>query len=300
MKAMRIPRQSRGVTLIELMISLVIGLVVVGAVMVSFIGSGRAGRYQAALGQMNQDAQVGLNLLAREIQMAGYVSPGNTLGVPAIFACDATKGTVPFTNPTATTANLNCNAWSAPSVSALEVVYEADLATTVPRVVSSVSYPTDCLGDRLPLTGSIYIARNRFYLKPNATTNRNELHCTSNTGFTPQPLIENVDDMQLWFGISVPAASDTVVRFARAGKDASTPDTVNAIGATEWSNVNSVRICLLMRSAEDILTSEDKDTAGNQTYVDCNSNTVPYPVGDLHLRRAYFTTAMVRTKMTLY
>ena len=53
----------------------------------------------------------------------------------------------------------------------------------------------------------------------------------------------------------------------------------------------SVRICLLMRSAEPILTGED-----TLTYLDCDS--APQTSADKYLRRAYFTTATVRTKMT--
>lgn len=287
MKAVRSLRKASGVTLIELMISMVIGLVVVGAVIVSFVGSGRAGRYQAAIGQMNQDAQVALNLLSREVQMSGYISPGQTLGAPALFGCDATTGTVPFTSPASTVA-LTCAADTGTAkVSALEVVYEADIKTTVK---TSAGLPSDCLGNALTISGSIYIARNRYFIDT-SSSGRKELHCASNASGA-QPLIENVDDMQLWFGIATSAAPETIVRYAKAGKDTGSSDTVNGQGLTEWSNVNSVRICLLMRSAEPILTAEDP-----LTYKDCSSTS--QTSSDGVLRRAYFTTAMVRTKMAL-
>ena len=298
MKAMRSFGAQRGVTLIELMISLAIGLVVVGAVLVSFVGSGKAGRYQTALSQMNQDAQVALNLLSREIQMAGYVSPGQTLGAPAIFGCDSTRSPTvsPFTSPEAAGA-MTCQPWTADSVSALEVVYEADLLTTVPH---STGVPSDCLGNQLAATApNFFITRNRYHIQASASSGRNELLCSSPAAAgSTQPLIENVEDMQLWYGVATAAAPNTVARYVQAGRDASTPDTVNAVGATEWNNVNSVRICLLMRSADPVLTSED--TAATPNYLDCNSASVPYPPGDYFLRRAYFTTAMVRTKMALY
>jgi type IV pilus assembly protein PilW len=288
MKAMRSLDKERGVTLIELLVSIVIGLVVVAAVLVSFVGSGRAGRYQAALGQMNQDAQIGLNLLSREVQMAGYVSPGNILPAPPLFGCDAASGTEPFISPTGS-GDMTCNATGASTVSALEVVYEADLRNTVP---TSAPAPSDCLGNTAPVIGAISVARNRYYIKP-SSSGRNELHCASNAGNTPQPLIENVEDMQLWFGVAASTAPETVIRYARAGKDISTPGTINAQTAGEWNNVNSVRICLLMRSPEPILTGEDPTG-----YMDCNSN--PQTSADGILRRAYFTTAMVRTKMLVY
>lgn len=287
MKPIRTARSERGVTLIELLISVAIGFVVVAAVIVSFVDSGKAGKYQTALSQMSQDAQVALNLLSREIQLAGYVSPANSLGasVYPIFGCDGAKGAVPFNDP-AVTGLPTCNASGASTVSALEVVYEADLKTTVPAGVTPT--PSDCLGNALPAAGAIYIARNRYFVDTSAG-GRPELYCASNAS-AKQPLLENVDDMQIWYGVVASAAPTQIVRYAKAGKDATTANTVNAQGAGEWDNVMSVRLCLLMRSAEPILTPEDK-----QTYLDCNSTSVTYT--DRYLRRAYFTTAAVRIKM---
>lgn len=292
MKAIGSSRKMNGVTLIELLISLVIGMVVVVAVLVSFVDSGKVSRFQTAVGQMNQDAQVALNLLTREVQMAGYVSPGKTLGAPppsALFGCDGTSGTVPFVSPSAAGA-MTCNTATGTTVSAIEVVYEADDKTTVPQGVAKT--PSDCLGTGITVSGGgNYITRNRYYVST-SSSGRKELHCASPAGGgVAQPLVENVEDMQLWYGVTTAAAPEQVIRYAKAGKDASTANTVNALGATEWNNVMSVRICLLMRSAEPVLTGED-----TLTYLDCDS--ASQTSADKYLRRAYFTTATVRTKMT--
>lgn len=284
MKAARLARGMRGVTLIELLISLVIGMVVVAAVIVSFVDSGKVSRYQATLGQMNQDAQVALNLLSREVQLAGYVSPVQSLGsTPPLFGCDGTVGSVPFTDPAATGA-LTCGAATGSTVSALEVVYEADLYNTV---VATGSVPSDCLGNGFAATP--YIVRNRYFIDT-GPAGRPELYCASNLS-AKQPLLENVDQLQIWYGIVAAAAPNQVIRYARAGKDAATLDTVNAQAAGEWNNVMSVKICLLMRSAEPILTGED-----TLTYKDCSA--MDQTSSDKYLRRAYFTTATVRAKMT--
>lgn len=286
MKARRLARGMRGVTLIELMISVVIGLVVVGAVIVSFVDSGKASRYQAALGQMNQDAQVALNLLSREVQLAGYVSPVQTLGTtPPLFGCDGTSGAVPFTDPDAT-GDMTCGAATGTTVSALEVVYEADLYNTV---VATGSVPSDCLGTGFTAGATPYIVRNRYFVDT-GPAGRPELYCASNLS-AQQPLLENVDELQLWYGIVATAAPTQVILYARAGKDAGTPDTVNARPAGEWNNVMSVKICLLMRSAEPVLTDEDPTS-----YKDCTGTS--QTSADKYLRRAYFTTATVRAKMT--
>ena len=289
MKARHFSRGMRGVSLIELMISLAIGLVVVGAVLVTFVDSGKVSRYQSALGQMNQDAQMALNVLSREVQLAGYVSPVQVLGSPppsAVFGCDGTKGTIPFTDAAAA-GNLTCGAAVGATVSAIEVVYEADIYNTV---VATGNFPTDCLSNKQPAPSlGPYIVRNRYFIDT-GPAGRPELYCASNWS-DKQPLLENVDDMQIWYGVVAAAVPTQVVRYARAGKDISTANTVNAQAAGEWNNVMSVKICLLMRSSEPIITSED-----TQTYLDCDSQSVTYT--DKFLRRAYFTTATVRTKMT--
>lgn len=337
MKQMQSMRRARGISLIEILISVAIGMVVVIAVIVSYLGSGQASRYQSALTQMNEDAQMGLNMLAKEIQLAGYSSPaalsganpsvvsyynltcgtgacaapllasttGGTTGY--IFGCDATTGTVPFTDPTLTA--LSCGATSVTTSSGFGVVYEADVKNTVPRTVAGVPTPTDCAGGSIAVTtpaagNPYYIARNRYFVDTQTGANasgRPELYCASDkAGQSKVPLIENVEDMQVWYGLATAtvtstAASRQVVRYVRAGKDATTAGTLNATNAAtpgEWEKVISVRICLLMRSAEPILTAEDV-----LTYQPCDPNAALATSNDKYLRRAYYTTATLRSKM---
>lgn len=280
-------RHVRGISLIEVLVSMVIGMVVVGAVIVSIVGSGKAGRFQSAYAQMNQDAQIGLNMLSREFQMAGYSQPSsivNTAVAPAtptyaltynigtatvVFGCDTG-----FVNPQA--SSVACKPTG--SAPAFEVVYEADLKNTVP---TSGNLPSDCLGNGI--TGAApNFARNRFYVAVGAS-GRSELYCASPAG--AQPLLENVEAMRVWYGVQVLAAPRQVVRYVSATD-------INAVGPTEWNNVISVRVCLLMRSAEPVLNAGGEDTL---TYRDCGS--VQQTSNDRYLRRAYFTTSTLRSKM---
>lgn len=319
MSRMQSLRRAKGLTLLEIMISMAIGLVVVGAVMVSFIGSGKAGRYQSALSQMNQDAQIALSMLSREIQMAGYSAPASltdmsgggtpnfvitynlgTLTAP-IFGCDSTRGTSTFADPTA--ASLTCNTATTPTTSGFGVVYQADVKNTVPGGVSS-DIPTDCLGSTIDSGTSIYYARNRYFVST-GSSGRPELYCASNkAGGSAMPLLENVEDMQVWYGMQG-ATDRQVTRYAKAGNGGSISSTVNAVASTtnelvnagEWRNVISVRICLLMRSYEPVF-NETVVATGNEdtlTYLDCDS--ITQTSTDRYLRRAYFTTATLRAKM---
>ena len=317
MSRMQSLRRVKGLTLLEIMISMAIGLVVVGAVMVSYIGSGKAGRYQSALSQMNQDAQIALSILSREIQMAGYSAPFSltdisgggtpnfvitynlgTLTAP-IFGCDSTRGTGTFVDPGA--ASLTCSTATTPTTSGFGVVYEADVRNTVPGGVAN-DIPTDCLGSTIDLVGTATyrVARNRYFVST-GSSGRPELYCASNkAGGSAQPLLENVEDMQVWYGIEG-ATARQVTRYAKAGNGSSIASTVNAAlaggTADAWNKVISVRICLLMRSAEPVF-NETVVATGNEdtlTYLDCDS--ITQTSTDRYLRRAYFTTATLRAKM---
>lgn len=329
----RSKRSVRGISLIEILISMAIGLVVVGAVVVSFVGSGNASRYQAALTQMNQDAQIALNMLAREVQLAGYAAPATLTGgvvryhslsatagpVPEttgyIFGCDGgTNGVGPFTSPTA--ATLACAATSGTASSGLSVVYEADATNTAP---TSAGIPTDCLGARIgPQQDDAdnipyYVARNRYFIEVDATSNRRELYCASpkspdlsfptvpasavapypnpQNSIGNQPLVENVQDMQIWYGmraLPLAAGDRQVIRYLKASS-------INALAdSNKWNAVISVRICLLMRSTDPVLKGED-----DRTYQPCDPTAARATSPDNHLYRPYYTTATLRSKMPL-
>ncbi len=292
MKTLGMRHRSRGISLIEILISLVIGLVIVGAVLISMIGSGKAGRYQAAYTQMNEDAQIALSILSRDLQQAGYSAPtGLQLGpVPPqqilvftalgltnyIFGCDTD-----FANPQAPALACGAVAGAQP---AFEVAYEADVRTTAPQG-GGVGTPSDCLGNSIS-AGPPFIARNRYFLTT-GKSQRPELSCTSvNATAPPQPLVENIESMTLLYGVVNPGAAvpTQVVRYVTATQ-------VTAVGPAEWRNVSSVRVCLVVRSSDTVLDNGEDSPA----YRDC-AGTLQTPT-DRYLRRAYSTTAAIRDKM---
>jgi type IV pilus assembly protein PilW len=288
MKAMTRRSTLKGASLIEVLMSLVIGLMVVGAVMVSMMGAGQAGKFQSALAQMNEDAQIALSILSRDLQMAGYSRPTGL--VPAISPAGtqvmgftfAALGTSPFVlgcdtgfaNPG------NASTCGTAATSAIEVTYEADKDNTV----LTDGVPTNCLGNKI-LEGPPYVTRNRFFISTGAA-GRPELSCASQT--LSEPLVENIENMKIWYGTSVAAKPTQVVRYVTATQIA----TLGAGAALEWGRVISVRVCLLVRSAEPVLNAGGEDTLG---YLDCDAS--PQISNDRRLRRAYFTTATLRDKM---
>lgn len=102
-RASRISRAGQqGVSLIELMISLALGLLVVLAVTYVFAGSRANYRHQDALSSVQESGRIALEVLTRDVRMAGHpgcgnlpflrhLSPGfsNELAIGGVFSADA-------------------------------------------------------------------------------------------------------------------------------------------------------------------------------------------------------------------
>ncbi|MFL6694193.1 MAG: PilW family protein, partial [Ramlibacter sp.] len=209
-----LPRQ-HGLTLVELLVSMTIGLVLMLAIISAYIGSAGASSMTQAQGRMNEDAQAALLILSQHVRMASYnpKQPNYAASGPYVAAtfpgfvdtarnpvydasnwpirgCDGT-----FTDITtaANVASLTCGGTGSDS---LAVRYEADANNTVRN---STGQPTDCLGQLLPTsTGTVNawnpvtsavdstttlpfsVAESRFYI---ATTGSSpNLYCKGNGG----------------------------------------------------------------------------------------------------------------------
>jgi len=68
-----------GFTLIELMVSIAIGLVVMASVATTFTSQTRAYSAQEQINQMEQNLRGALDIMSREIKMAGYKPNGGTV-----------------------------------------------------------------------------------------------------------------------------------------------------------------------------------------------------------------------------
>ena len=268
--------RSLGMSLLECLVGLALGLAVVGTVARHFLVTGRSARLHAAQAQMVDDAQIGLQLLASDIAMAGYAQPqrwqsqpdGSTrwqtgLAEPALFACDTG-----FAAPS-TAGALACAASG--TSAALAVRYQADMYNTVP--LSKKTEPSDCLGAGLG-SGTVLITENRWYVA--SSQGRTELRCASRLGNPGQPLVDNVESMVLWFSQALAGDPEAPVRWVTAGQ------------VSDFSRVRSVRLCLVLRSTDAVLGPED-----SASFIDCQG--LAQTVSDGRLRRAFHTTVALRT-----
>ncbi len=218
-----LPRRQAGLTLVELMISMAIGLIIVLAVITAYISASRAARVAEATGRMNEDAQAALTILTQQLRMAGAnpAQPNrntttlhNILANPfSIRGCDHTFSDIKTATPTA--ANLTCPSTGDGNAS-VSISYEADRFNTVP---TSGGTPTDCLGNSLPsvsqavttslgvaATATVYEAENRYFIGTSTYIASPSLYCKGNSPNTnAQPLVENIEAMRLTYGVSNPA-----------------------------------------------------------------------------------------------
>lgn len=169
MKNLRQPIRScisAGFSLIELMVSMAIGLLMVGAALTAYVSSSGASKMAEAQSRMNEDAQAALSILSQQIKVAGNnpFQPEYTYAQPskpvydsnpdygtsslsfAIQGCDSLFSNITTeSNPD----NLTCGLTGG-LPNSIAISYEADKYNTIPSSSASI-VPTDCLGNGLPL-----------------------------------------------------------------------------------------------------------------------------------------------------
>lgn len=322
-------RRSKGFSLIELLVSMTIGLIIVVAAGSAYLGASTAGKVSEAQSRMNEDAQAALNILTQQLRMAGNnpiqtnrvsasrlnpvygtptftTSPGTfTTSFFNVVGCDGR-----FSNITATTATsldtLICTGGTTTLPDSIAINYEADRYNTVP---TTAGLPTDCVGNALatitatfPVTtptsatsGTYTVADNRFYIGTSTAIVSPTLYCKGNGGTnSAQPLVENIEDMQFTYGTvstSTTATTATVAGYLPADQVVNEPSmALLPTNADRWGKVLSIRICILVRS--ETFSAPD---AASARYDDCQGNrNVSAP--DLRLRRAYSTTVVLRNR----
>lgn len=316
----RLRRRALGLSLIELLVALTVGLVLTLAATSAFISASSAGRMAEAQVRMNEDAQAALALLRQQLRMAGsnpaqssrvFSTRRNPVYAPstlttsfaltafAVRGCETTFSNI---KTAALLDDLICPPAGTSSPHSIAVTYEADPFNTVP---TAKKLPTDCLGNALtPQTAALttltakgavtapvtyYIADNRFFIASSSATTSTGLYCKGQGG-SAQPLVDNIEDLRFSYGTLAPgAAADAgVAGYLRAApSDAATP---SADEAARWDKVVSVRICVLVRSEMPVLHEGPA-----ARYHGCDGM-LKEGAPDRRLRRAYTTTVMLRNR----
>ena len=278
-------RRQRGLSLIELMVSLVIGLVVVGAVLAAYVGSGTSSRHTQALTQITEDASVAMNVIRAQLSMAGYsrplsVSASNQFtrayGGPALYGCDsAFRG---MANPIDA---LDCDSARSASDS-IAMAFEADSGANGNSVTSG-GIPLDCLGNALPRSGvppdDYYLSYSRFYVDQPAGASARGLYCLGPGNASAQALVENIERMEILYGVAAVDGSQ-VLRYVQASE----------LARSDFARVVSVRLCVVVASSGPVM---DAVTA----YQGCDPFAAMTLPADRRMYRAFTSTMVLHNRL---
>lgn len=295
----------RGFTLIELMVSMAIGLVIVVFVSALYVSSVGSYRINDDNMRIQQDGRAALHLIGQNLMQAQF---GNLITLEAnhaftdfpgingkegqgLHGCDAG-----FAAPNIFAAGIPaaCGNAGAP---AFEISYRAEDVFN-----ADTGSGADCNGVA-PVAAAGGIVVNRFYLAPDANGVQ-ALYCRGNGGGAPQLVLGNVAAMQLTYGVDNTGAAtidgegdkspdrfmtvangvngvdrvdvDAVNFAVNAAADPTIPGAAAAVGYPEsWKRVVSVGVCLEIASANNV-------TPSFQTYTNCAGNQVTANDRNLH------------------
>lgn len=359
MTAARLPRFSmRGVTLVELMVAMVIGLILMAGVGEVYVNSKRDYRIQQAAAQVQENGRYAMQFLAQDIRMAGYSGCGAqstklanvlkpsagggtslpwyfdlskpilgynaTTTFPSQFASKVVAGTDAvtvlrgddshqyiITKHNSTSATFTLAAPSDLTVGTILLVSDCNYSAVFQMVGPTGSgsssevvhntgakvSPGNCSKD-LATNGAAYADCNSsgklaaysyqgngqlmrlhadaYYIANNASgvpsLYSDGLATVANTpSLTTQELVDGVENMQIRYG-EASAPDQPVVRYVPADQ------------VTDWANVATVRVQLLVRSLNEVNPAPVSVTFNGTTY------------NDRYLRRIFTGTIKLRNR----
>lgn len=322
---MTTPRHlQRGTTIVEVMVTLAIGLFVTLAVAVAYVASRTTATAVDSQSRMKEAGKLALDLLAREVQMAGFypasfVNPvqpasrgaySNIKGQPAydsgVFGCDS----APFLPSTG-----GCGAVVPNAPDSLVVNY---FVATSPRDVGVVnaSVGRDCLNQPLAAdpantpraaSGLPLLLSHRFTATASGyqsavgavgvRVDTLALACNGNgvalSTDNYSALHEGVAQLVFRYAVHDFTSGETPQRFFTATEVSGLPTVQSRNG---WQRVSGVSICVLMRSLVQSRTASQG--AGGATYTDCYGNAVSPAAGDRFFYQRFARVVAVRNQLT--
>lgn len=320
------PRVQSGFGLVELMVAMTIGLVLLGGIGYVFIGSRGAFRTTDNLSRMQENARYALDMMSRDIRMAGYLGCGNmaairvnTIANPPVPQMTPGNALIGYDNGSGWT-NPSTVAWTAGDVLSVMGAFSSGVNLTgnlAPQNANiQVSSNPDGFqaGDVLVVTNCVNADVVKATSVSNSGTTITVAHSnSSNTGnrigvYGPDAFLMKVNQYSYFIGTN-PAGNRALYRVGLNGNAEELVENVwdmqfrygvdsNGDGATDsytaapgnWAQVVSVRVSLLMRSPDNNLsTSLQSVTFDNGTFNATGS--------DRRLYQVYSATVGVRNRL---
>lgn len=227
-----------GLTLVELLIALVLGLIVVLVVGQIYLSGRQSYRTQTGFGGMQENGRFALFFLQRDIQRAGFprvLGPGGSSPVVASFNV---ANTIEGGGNNSDQIEIQYNSFGG------TVTTDGIPGALVPLVTANNTDATsddDCLGQ--DSTAALNPDGSRL-VSSRYSVNAGNLQCLGGGNASPQPIIPGVESMQILYGEDTDG--DTFANVYRRANQVAI-----------WDNVVAVRVGLLLNSGEPVLAEPD-------------------------------------------
>ena len=251
------PHRQQGLSLIELMIAMVLGLLLIGGALQMMLTSQTIHQTTDTLSRIQENGRFALSFLTKSTRMAGYNSNEDEVTEGKVFwdgACDTSD---PCTSNGAGNASDQIG------------------------VLLDPSNDSDCIGNDV-IGGKDKVIVNVYSIDDSPNNNQiNSLYCQ---GFDPvtnlsygdkQPLVDGVENMQILYGVSDPTENNAITSY------------ISADGVTDWASIGAVRISLLVNNGQ-VKGSGNSET---RTFKLLDAPTIS--ATDKHERQVYTTTTAI-------
>lgn len=241
-------RNCRGFSLVELMISLVVGFIAMAVLLGIYLSNTSTARFHSAVLKVQENGRFAIDVIGRTARMAGYDDPMTTTEVPAPLI----EGSNNAGGAQISQTGLK------PDAHTLSIRYEGGIDIR------------DCQGQS--------VAADDWVTNMYAISTDDNLVCatlTNNSGLVSDAitLAEGVEDMRVIYGLDIDATGD-INRYVRAQ------------AVSDWSQVRSLRVALLVNSIDTVLLKDDDVCLGCRVF-----NGTP---DDRLVREEFQTTIEVR------
>ncbi|MGB1558270.1 MAG: PilW family protein [Oceanococcaceae bacterium] len=264
--------RERGLTIIELLIGMVLGLLVLAGVIQIFLSGNRSYSVQEGLGRVQETGRFADFYLSRVLREAGrpWVI-GSSDGLPGPFFMPIDNRVGSDGQPLTRDGTPNGN-----GPDAITVMYQSDTNC----LGNSTDYGAAAIRD---FSGNLY-ARDQFLLDdanpPNLVCQGIGLNGAPVAGHR-QPLVGGVDDFQVLYGIDT-TGDGQANRF----------DNATNLAANEWLSIVSLRFALLVSSDRPVKST---NTADPHPFVVLDAP-LRGPYSDGRLRQVFESTIELRNR----
>jgi len=285
-------RKMHGLSMIELMVSMVISLFLIGGLASVYISTLTSDKMRVEISEMEENARTALLAIRDIVSQAGFPSVDGHVMEETFYAevddipntdCRAGGAEDKLLANEAIQKKKTADSTIAKRDTLLAVFLAddpnkggADSGLLVQDCVASTITP-EC--SSAPLEGMYNPTEAKIYnyLYITASDGRPVLTCMGSLGGA-EPIAENIENMQFLYGVSV-------------GTDLVYKNATQVTTDSDWGNVINVQVGILVRSERDILEKEEKKTV---LLLDETITTSK----DRRLYRAYTTTVVLPNRLT--